>query len=84
MDAEPGSSPLPAIFANLSREILRPLDAFQAGLDGLLNDPVAAASDAERSHAQTLLTLCEDLRQLTVAYLDAPPPGTTPTIAGGD
>ena len=49
----------------LSQEIYRPLDSLQAGLSRLLEDPAHPPSEAERNHAQTMLTLCEDLRRLT-------------------
>jgi len=78
MDEDTGTAGLAPIFANLSREIRRPLDALQSGLDGLLNDPDRPASDADRAQATTLLALCEDLRQLTVDCLGGPGQGETP------
>jgi len=78
MDEDTGPLRLPLIFANLGRAILRPLDALQGGLDGLLDDPGWPASDADRTQAATLLALCEDLRQITLDTLEAAGEGETP------
>ena len=64
---------LRAISAMLSGEICRPLDALQAGLFCLLNNPNQAPSPAERTHALTMLDLCDDLRRLTHDCLGGDP-----------
>ena len=56
---------LRAISALLGQEICRPLDALQAGLTRLLDNPEQPPSPSDRAHAATMLELCEDLRRLT-------------------
>ena len=65
MNPQVESSQIQAISSCLSQEICRPLDTLQAGLIRLLDDPARPPSEAERTHALTMLTLCEDLRRLT-------------------
>ena len=60
-----------AISALLGQEICRPLDALQAGLIRLLDDPDQPPSPTDRAHAATMLELCEDLRRLTQDCLGA-------------
>jgi len=56
---------LQAILANLSREICQPLDLLQGGIGALLGDPSRPITEAERSQAETMLMLCNDLGRLT-------------------
>ncbi len=69
MKSQSASPQLQAIAICLSQEICRPLDTLQAGLVRLLDDPARPPSDAERAHAQTMLTLCDELRHLTLECL---------------
>ena len=65
MESQVDASRLQAISAMLSREICRPIDSLQANLVQLLEEPGKLPSETERSHAATMLTLCEELRRLT-------------------
>ena len=65
MDDQVDASRLQAISAMLSREICRPIDSLQANLMQLLEEPGKLPSETERSHAATMLGLCEELRRLT-------------------
>lgn len=71
MDHQVDASRLQAISAMLSREICRPIDSLQANLLQLLEDPAKLHSEAERSHASTMLDLCDELRRLTHGCLGA-------------
>ena len=72
MDGEETGPPrLDPIFANLGREIRRPLDALRGGLELLLIDPAHAGKEADVAQAMTLLGLCDDLRHLTDDCLGA-------------
>ena len=55
----------------LSREICRPIDSLRANLVRLLDDPVHPPSEVERTHAATMLALCDDLERLTRDHLGA-------------
>ena len=89
MSTQVESPRLQAIASLLSREICRPIDSLEANLVRLLDDPTQLPSPAERSHAATMLTLCEDLRRLTWDCLgDGTPAGgaeesAAPTPAPG-
>ena len=60
----------------LSREICRPIDTLQASLARLLDDPTRPPSEIERTHAATMLALCDDLRRLTLDCLGDGAPAT--------
>lgn len=63
------SPQLRVVSSLLSREICRPIDSLRAGLVRLLEDPTSPPSEAERSHAATMLALCDDLTRLTLEHL---------------
>jgi signal transduction histidine kinase len=75
MNEKFGPPELEEILASLGQELRRPLDALQGEIVRLLIDPERPISDAQRSHTQTMLALCEDLRKLTVECLGEPPLG---------
>lgn len=77
MNTQVESPRLQVIASMLSREICRPIDSLQANLVRLLDDPTRPPSPVERTHAATMLTLCEDLRRLTCECLGDGTP-TTP------
>ena len=54
-----------AILANLSREICQPLGLLRAGIMQLIGAEPEFISEAERSQAQTLFMVCDDLGRLT-------------------
>ncbi len=72
MDQKPDPPELKAILASLGQELRRPLDALQGEIDRILIDPDRPISDGQRTHTQTMLALCEDLRRLTVECLGEP------------
>jgi signal transduction histidine kinase len=57
-------------FSSLSHELCRPLTSLKAGFDLLLGEPAAAFTPDQRSHLLTMVTLCNDMLQLTRSYLD--------------
>lgn len=61
---------LRSVLSNLSHELCRPLISLKAGFDLLLGEPAAAFTPDQRSHMQTMVTLCDDLLRLTRSYLD--------------
>jgi hypothetical protein len=63
------SSVLPAILANLSDEIRRPLNQLHEGISSLLAIPPGELTESERSQAATMLSLCEEIDQLTRVFL---------------
>ena len=65
MNSQIDTPDLRVISALLGQEICRPLDALQAGLIRMLDDPDQPPSSTDRAHAATMLELCEDLRRLT-------------------
>ena len=69
MNQPVASSRLVEISSVLSREICRPIDTLQASLARLLDDPEHPPSEVERTHASTMLSLCDDLRRLTFECL---------------
>jgi hypothetical protein len=71
-EAERDRFALPAILANLSREICQPIDLLQGGIGVLLGDPSKPITDAERSQAEIMLMLCNDLGRLTRECLGDP------------
>ena len=72
MEEHRASPELESIFANLGREIHRPLDALRDGIEALLDDPARLVEETDRTQAATLLALCDDLRQLTDDCLECP------------
>lgn len=63
---------LPAILINLSQEIRRPLCQLRDRIGSLVEEPSGAITDQERSQAETMLALCDDLDRLTLDYLGDP------------
>ncbi len=61
-----------AILSNLSVEISRPLGLLQTSIARLLGGHEGVLSDAERSQAETLSMLCQEIDRLTHDYLDSP------------
>jgi signal transduction histidine kinase len=61
---------LRSVLSNLSHELCRPLISLKAGFDLLLGEPAATFTPDQRSHMLTMVTLCDDLLQLTRSYLD--------------
>jgi signal transduction histidine kinase len=57
-------------FSSLSHELCRPLTSLKAGFDLLLGEPAASFTPDQRSHLLTMVTLCNDMLQLTRSYLD--------------
>jgi signal transduction histidine kinase len=57
-------------FSSLSHELCRPLTSLKAGFDLLLGEPAATFTPDQRSHLLTMVTLCNDMLQLTRSYLD--------------
>ncbi|MHB1561596.1 MAG: sensor histidine kinase [Isosphaeraceae bacterium] len=57
-------------FSSLSHELCRPLTSLKAGFDLLLGEPAAGFTPDQRSHLLTMVTLCDDMLQLTRSYLD--------------
>lgn len=57
-------------FSSLSHELCRPLTSLKAGFDLLLGEPAAVFTPDQRSHLLTMVTLCDDMLQLTRSYLD--------------
>jgi hypothetical protein len=68
----PDLQPLSGILGELSGEICRPLGMLQQGIETLLSDPDEAPTDAERSQAATMITLCDEIDRLTRHYLGSP------------
>ena len=66
---------LGAILANLSSEIRRPLSLLRGGIGKILASPADSITDLERSQAETMLSLCDDLDRLTRDCLGSPAPG---------
>jgi signal transduction histidine kinase len=66
---------LNAILANLSQEICQPLGLLRGGISQLVGSRADQLSEAERSQAQTLLTICDDLGRLTRETLGGDPAG---------
>jgi signal transduction histidine kinase len=58
------------LFSSLSHELCRPLTSLKAGFDLLLGESSAAFTADQRDHLLTMVTLCDDLLQLTRSYLD--------------
>ena len=63
------------VLATIGQELRRPIDALQGEIDRLLIDPDRPISDAQRSHTETMLALCEELRMLTLECLGEPAAG---------
>jgi signal transduction histidine kinase len=57
-------------FSSLSHELCRPLTSLKAGFDLLLGEPASAFTADQRTHLLTMVTLCDDMLQLTRSYLD--------------
>ncbi len=57
-------------FSSLSHELCRPLTSLKAGFDLLLGEPTSAFTADQRTHLLTMVTLCDDMLQLTRSYLD--------------
>jgi signal transduction histidine kinase len=62
---DPGE--LRTLLSCLSHELCRPLASLRAGFDLLLHDPVVKD---QRTHLQTMMSLCDDLLGLTRGYLE--------------
>ena len=65
MTAEPDKLALVAILASLGREICVPLDNLREDLDRANDDEHEVITEKQRAHAQTMMTLCEELTRLT-------------------
>jgi len=63
-------SELRSILSNLSHELSRPLISLRAGFDLLLAEATSAISPEQRGHLLTMVSLCDDVLQLTRSYLD--------------
>jgi signal transduction histidine kinase len=61
---------LRSVLSSLSHELCRPLISLKAGFDLLLGEPSSQFSADQRSHILTMVTLCDDLLNLTRSYLD--------------
>jgi signal transduction histidine kinase len=61
---------LRSILSSLSHELSRPLMSLRAGFDLLLAEPPQTFSPDQRGHLLTMVTLCDDILQLTRSYLD--------------
>jgi signal transduction histidine kinase len=61
---------LRSLLSNLSHELCRPLVCLRAGFDLLLGESSASFTPDQRGHLLTMVTLCDDLLQLTRSYLD--------------
>jgi signal transduction histidine kinase len=61
---------LRSVLSNLSHELCRPLVSLKSGFDLLLGEPASGFSADQRSHILTMVTLCDDLLNLTRSYLD--------------
>ena len=61
---------LRSILSSLSHELSRPLISLRAGFDLLLGEVPATISDEQRGHLMTMVSLCDDVLQLTRSYLD--------------
>jgi hypothetical protein len=56
---------LRAILTNLGREICQPLDLLRGGIREVIVDRSGKITEVERSQAETMLALCDDLGRLT-------------------
>ena len=63
-------SELRLLFSSLSHELCRPLTSLKSGFDLLLGESSTGFSKDQRDHLATMVTLCDDLLQLTRSYLD--------------
>jgi signal transduction histidine kinase len=63
-------SELRTIFSSLSHELCRPLVSMRAGFDLLLGESRTTITPDQRGHLLTMVSLCDDLLQLTRSYLD--------------
>jgi signal transduction histidine kinase len=63
-------SGLRSILSNLSHELSRPLISLRAGFDLLLGESPATISHDQRGHLMMMVSLCDDVLQLTRSYLD--------------
>ncbi|WP_435016656.1 hypothetical protein TA3x_004229 [Tundrisphaera sp. TA3] len=79
MEEKPSGPELKAVLAALGQELKRPIDALQGEIDRLLIDPTRPITDAQRSHTQTMLALCRELRELTEECLGGRLPGDSIT-----
>ncbi len=61
---------LQAILSHLSLEISRPLRSLKIGSESLLEDSLRIGHPEQSSHLQMLVTLCDDLLQMTRDYLN--------------
>jgi len=61
---------LRSILSNLSHELSRPLISLRAGFDLLLAESPPTISADQRGHLLTMVSLCDDVLQLTRSYLD--------------
>src|SRR5262249_30485275 len=58
------------LLSHLSHELTRPLISLRAGFDLLLSDTVHPITPEQRNHVQTMVSLCDELLQMTRSYLD--------------
>jgi signal transduction histidine kinase len=70
---EPDFAVVSAIMANLSDEIRRPLDLMKSEIETLKSELPDLLSESEHAQALMMLTLCEQIDQLT--RIDLGPPG---------
>jgi hypothetical protein len=63
--SEAESEFLRAILTNLGREICQPLDLLRRGISQVIVDRSGRITEIERSQAETMLALCDDLGRLT-------------------
>ena len=61
---------LQAILANLSGEICLPLGLLRGRIGKILLSPPSSITDLERSQAETMLNLCDDLDRMTRECLE--------------
>jgi signal transduction histidine kinase len=61
---------LRSILSSLSHELSRPLISLRAGFDLLLAESPLTISHEQRGHLLTMVSLCDDVLQLTRSYLD--------------
>jgi signal transduction histidine kinase len=61
---------LRSILSSLSHEVSRPLISLRAGFDLLLAETPRTFNPDQRGHLLTMVSLCDDVLQLTRSYLD--------------
>ncbi len=71
MSSAPRAS-LGPILGNLGRQICQPLDGLQLALARILDGHPADLDAKQRGYAQTMLTLCREINQLTLETMGEP------------